>query len=71
MGAVDVTAIVQSASIADAEGGADSVGFLTGAVLSADALLGYVRSIAQYDEGAAVAGPLKVCLFWHEKSKNF
>ncbi|MCP9260431.1 DNA polymerase [Dirofilaria immitis] len=50
LGAVDVTAIVQSASIADAEGGADAVGFLTGAVLSGDALLGYVRSIAQYDE---------------------
>ncbi|VDK84402.1 unnamed protein product [Litomosoides sigmodontis] len=71
LGAVDVTAIVQSASIADAEGGADSVGFLTGAVLSADALLGYVRSIAQYDEGAAVAGPLKVLrLLLHDCIKD-
>ncbi|KAM3720644.1 DNA polymerase epsilon catalytic subunit [Dirofilaria immitis] len=71
LGAVDVTAIVQSASIADAEGGADAVGFLTGAVLSGDALLGYVRSIAQYDEGAAVAGPLKVLrLLLHECIKD-
>lgn len=60
LGAVDVTAVVQAARIADAEGGADSVGFLTGAALSADALLGHVRSIAHYDEGATVAGPLKV-----------
>uniref|UniRef100_A0A158Q8A2 DNA polymerase epsilon catalytic subunit n=1 Tax=Elaeophora elaphi TaxID=1147741 RepID=A0A158Q8A2_9BILA len=71
LGAVDVTAIVQSASIADAEGGVDSVGFLTGSVLSADALLGYIRSIAQYDEGAAVAGPLKVLrLLLHECIKD-
>ncbi|VIO96069.1 DNA polymerase family B, exonuclease domain containing protein [Brugia malayi] len=71
LGAVDVTAIVQSASIADAEGGVDSVGFLTGTVLSADALLGYVRSIAQYDEGAAVAGPLKVLrLLLHDCIKD-
>uniref|UniRef100_A0A8R1XQP9 DNA polymerase epsilon catalytic subunit n=1 Tax=Onchocerca volvulus TaxID=6282 RepID=A0A8R1XQP9_ONCVO len=71
LGAVDVTAIVQSVNIADAEGGADSVGFLTGAVLSADALLGHVRSIAQYDEGAAVAGPLKVLrLMLHDCIKD-
>ncbi|VDN01879.1 unnamed protein product [Thelazia callipaeda] len=60
LGAVDVTALVQSAAIANAEGGTDSVGFLTGSALSTDALLGHVRSIAEYDEGAAVAGPLKV-----------
>ncbi|VBB29888.1 unnamed protein product [Acanthocheilonema viteae] len=71
LGAVDVVAVVQSASIADAEGGADSVGFLSGAVLSADALLGYVRSIAQCDEGAAVAGPLKVLrLLLHDCIKD-
>ncbi|VDK66069.1 unnamed protein product [Gongylonema pulchrum] len=60
LGAVDVTAIVQASRIADAEGGADSIGFLTGDALSADTLLGHVRSVAQYDEGAAVAGPLKI-----------
>uniref|UniRef100_A0A915Q6B6 DNA polymerase epsilon catalytic subunit n=1 Tax=Setaria digitata TaxID=48799 RepID=A0A915Q6B6_9BILA len=71
LGAVDVTALVQSSGIADAEGGTDSVGFLSGTILSADALLGYVRSIAQYDEGAAVAGPLKVLrLLLHDCIKD-
>uniref|UniRef100_A0A915AYJ0 DNA polymerase epsilon catalytic subunit n=1 Tax=Parascaris univalens TaxID=6257 RepID=A0A915AYJ0_PARUN len=60
LGALAVSALVHGARIAEAEGGSGSVGFLSSASLSADALFGRVRTIANYDEAAAVSGALKV-----------
>lgn len=62
LGALAVSALVHGARIAEAEGGSGSVGFLSSASLSADALFGRVRTIAHYDEAAAVSGALKVGL---------
>ncbi|KHN70755.1 DNA polymerase epsilon catalytic subunit A [Toxocara canis] len=60
LGALAVSALVHGARIAEAEGSSDSVGFLSSVSLSADVLLGRVKTIAQYDEAAAVSGALKV-----------
>uniref|UniRef100_A0A0N5A8U1 DNA polymerase epsilon catalytic subunit n=1 Tax=Syphacia muris TaxID=451379 RepID=A0A0N5A8U1_9BILA len=60
LGAVAVTAIIQSARIIEAEGGVDSTGFISANTLASDSLLGRVKSIAHYDEAAAISGAVKV-----------
>lgn len=60
MGAVAVTALVQASRIAEAEGGTDSVGFISGSILETDSLFGRSKNIALYDEAASVSGCLKV-----------
>ena len=60
LGAVAVTALIQSARITEAEGGTDSTGFISAIALASDSLFGRVKTIAHYDEAAAVSGAMKV-----------
>ncbi|TKR92593.1 hypothetical protein L596_007218 [Steinernema carpocapsae] len=60
IGAIAVSALIQKAKIAEAEGTSDTVGFITGDQLAVDAIAGNKKDIATYDEAASVNPSVQV-----------